>query len=59
MVTTYETLVSDMQGRSKKVKGDDNPLSRIKWWRVVLDESHAVKGEASKQLKAVVDIQVR
>jgi SWI/SNF-related matrix-associated actin-dependent regulator of chromatin subfamily A3 len=60
VVTTYETLVSDMQGRSKALRNKEpNPLACIKWWRVVLDESHAVKGEASKQLKAVVDIQAR
>lgn len=59
VVTTYETLVSDFQGRSKKVKGEPNPLACIKWWRVVLDESHAVKGDTSKQLKAVLGIHVR
>jgi hypothetical protein len=58
VVTTYETLVSDMQGRSKKVQGEPNPLARIKWWRVVCDESHAVKDLSSKALKAVVNIQV-
>lgn len=61
VVTTYETLSSDMLGRTKSanVKGDPNPLTQIKWWRIVLDESHAVKGEASKQLKAVMAVQVR
>ena len=50
-----------MQGRSKVTakKGDANPLAKIKWWRIVLDESHAVKGEASKQLKAVIELQAR
>lgn len=59
VVTTYETLVSDMQGRSKKVKGDANPLARVKWWRIVLDESHAVKDLSSKALSAVRNVQVR
>jgi hypothetical protein len=58
VVTTYETLLSDFQGRTTRVTGEVNPLARIKWWRVVLDESHALKDLSSKALKAVVNIQV-
>lgn len=53
VVTTYETLSSDMQGRSKKVKGDSNPVPNIKWHRVVLDESHAIKDQSTKSFKAI------
>jgi SNF2 family DNA or RNA helicase len=59
VVTTYETLSSDFQGRSRKVKGDSNPVAKVKWWRVVLDESHAVKDSATKAFKAIDIIQVR
>lgn len=58
VVTTYETLSSDMQGRSKKVKtGDANPVPRIHWHRVVLDESHAIKDQSTKSFKAIDAIQ--
>lgn len=57
VVTTYETLSSDMQGRSKKVKGDSNPVASIQWHRLVLDESHAVKDQSSRAFKAIDAIQ--
>lgn len=60
VVTTYETLASDMAGRSKSLADKEaNPLPKIKWWRLVLDESHTVKDMARKQSKAVISIQVR
>lgn len=57
MLTSLTLLV--VQGRSKKVTGEANPLACIKWWRIVFDESHAVKGDASKALKAVQALHVR
>lgn len=54
VVTTYATLAAD---RFDKVGGGDGPLHAVEWRRVILDESHTIKGDnhhssACKQLSA-------
>ncbi|KAK9827580.1 hypothetical protein WJX81_000554 [Elliptochloris bilobata] len=64
VIATYQTLGSDFQLESGRmisagldVKKDRNyfpPLGRIKWHRVVLDESHTIKFGNTKQAKACI-----
>lgn len=42
VVTTYNTLASDAS-RCK----NGGPLQRIRWWRVICDESHTLRNETS------------
>ena len=63
-MTTYAVLASDYGARfKKKPKGDKNapaelvpgycaPLQQIHWWRIVLDESHAIKTSTNAQSQA-------
>lgn len=53
VVTTYETLSSDSLGRTKKCSGDKDPVPRIHWHRLVLDESHAIKDQSTKSFQAI------
>jgi len=42
VVTTYNTLASDASRCS-----DGGPLQKIRWWRVICDESHTIRNETS------------
>ena len=59
VVTTYAVLASDYAGNTKEAKACITsgrrwtpPLERLAWWRVVLDESHTIKGGTTKQSRA-------
>jgi SNF2 family DNA or RNA helicase len=59
VVTTYETVAGDRTGRAKKHRGTLQPLCCIKWWRLVLDDSHSIKDASSEAAQAVRAIQVQ
>jgi hypothetical protein len=49
VVTTYETLASDLIYHSKKEgAGYCPPLEQIRWWRVICDESHVMRSSSGK-----------
>jgi SNF2 family DNA or RNA helicase len=49
VVTTYETLASDLHYHSKKKgAGYCPPLEQIRWWRVICDESHVMRSSSGK-----------
>ena len=55
VITTYHVLASDLNARSQAAKAASAsqgsnyiPLSsRVRWWRIVLDESHNIKGDTA------------
>ncbi|KAF2267626.1 hypothetical protein CC78DRAFT_511815 [Lojkania enalia] len=47
--TTYATVAAEYN------RGD-NPLSKINWFRIVLDEAHDVRNRATKQYQAVASL---
>ena len=56
VVTTYATLSSDDNYHRKKHTGSDPyvPIcGKFKWWRIILDESHAMKSTATMHSKSI------
>lgn len=50
IVTTYQTLGSDLRMYLKKSQDNDSlpfpAVLRVRWWRVIFDESHCIKSTA-------------
>nr|XP_043610640.1 putative SWI/SNF-related matrix-associated actin-dependent regulator of chromatin subfamily A member 3-like 1 [Erigeron canadensis] len=46
VLTTYSTLGSELDLAN-------DPIKKIEWWRVILDEAHIIKNHTSKQSTAV------
>lgn len=56
VVTTYHTLASDINYHAKKSKNAErycSPCEQVRWWRVICDESHVMRGN-SMSTKAVL-----
>ena len=56
VVTTYAVLSSDNTYWRKKSKDPDSyvsPCQKLRWWRIILDESHAIKQKTSAHTNAV------
>jgi hypothetical protein len=51
VITTYSTLTSDNKSNSKI-----NPLKRVNWFRLVLDEGHMIRNPSAQQTKAVLEL---
>jgi len=64
IVTTYATLSSDDGYWRKQYEQKNNdglfvpPCEKIRWWRVILDESHAIKEINTKHTQSVKKLQV-
>ena len=59
VVTTYSTLASDINFWYKKSKDKANyiaPCEEIQWWRVICDESHALKDMKTVHFKALSNL---
>ena len=57
VVTTYSTMASDSH-RMAAAKGPHYvpPLMRVRWHRIILDESHCLKGASTQQSRACRDL---
>lgn len=56
VLTTYSTLSSDV---SAKARGGGGVLSRIRWYRVVLDEAHLIKNPKAKCSRSAFSLESR
>jgi SNF2 family DNA or RNA helicase len=57
VVTTYATLSSDSNYHAKKAGADFcPPCEQIRWWRIICDESHALKDGNTQTSKAIRSI---
>ncbi|KAI7734849.1 hypothetical protein M8C21_025477, partial [Ambrosia artemisiifolia] len=52
VLTTYSTLGSELDSSS-------DPIKKIDWWRVILDEAHIIKNHKAKQSNAVNKLNAR
>nr|GEX03070.1 putative SWI/SNF-related matrix-associated actin-dependent regulator of chromatin subfamily A member 3-like 1 [Tanacetum cinerariifolium] len=52
VLTTYSTLGSELESM-------DDPIKKIEWWRVILDEAHIIKNHKSKLSCAVTGINAK
>lgn len=58
VVTTYAVLASDMQRYEKNKskagsKWGSPPCERVRWWRIICDESHCLRSAQTKQTQAI------
>ncbi len=54
VITTYSVVASEFDKRSKKMKnGAVSPLQQTNWFRIVLDEAHMIREQATRQSKAI------
>lgn len=51
VITTYSVIAADADKRSRN--RPRNPLAEINWFRIVLDEGHIIREQATRQSKAV------
>jgi len=57
VVTTYQTLASDATYHAKK--GGANycaPCEQVRWWRIICDESHALREASTMRSMAVMNL---
>lgn len=47
---------SDGEAKSVKTAGENSPLAKIKWKRVILDEAHRIKNHTTKANKVICSI---
>jgi len=59
VVTTYETLASDITYHKNKSKDKDNycaPCEEIRWWRIICDESHVLRSSNNNKSTAIMNL---
>ncbi|KAF4625000.1 hypothetical protein G7Y89_g13166 [Cudoniella acicularis] len=56
VITTYGSVASEFNYRSKK-KAGNYPLEEMNWFRIVLDEAHMIREQATQQSKAICRLQ--
>ena len=61
VITTYSVASSDFDRRGKKMRkgGAASPLEQINWFRIVLDEAHMIREQATRQSKAICTLSAR
>lgn len=52
IITTYQIVSSEFSGRGSK-KGEGSPLYQTNFFRIVLDEAHSIREQASRQSQAI------
>ncbi|KAL8969589.1 MAG: hypothetical protein Q9183_001935 [Haloplaca sp. 2 TL-2023] len=52
IITTYHIVASEFAGRGNK-QGKDSPLFETNFFRIVLDEAHSIREQATKQSQAI------
>ncbi|KAI1075619.1 SNF2 family N-terminal domain-containing protein [Whalleya microplaca] len=56
ILTTYGSVASEVQARNRGKVGP-YPLEEVGWFRVVLDEAHMIREQATLQFKAICRLQ--
>lgn len=54
VITTYSTVLSDLSGKSSK-RGV-SPLTQLNFFRIVLDEAHAIREQTAAQTQAILNL---
>ncbi|KAL8711990.1 MAG: hypothetical protein Q9220_003686 [cf. Caloplaca sp. 1 TL-2023] len=52
IITTYQIISSEFSGRGSK-RGESSPLFQTNFFRLVLDEAHSIREQATRQSQAV------
>ncbi|KAL9031346.1 MAG: hypothetical protein Q9196_000601, partial [Gyalolechia fulgens] len=52
IITTYQIVSSEYSGRGTR-KGDGSPLFQTNFFRIVLDEAHSIREQATRQSQAI------
>ncbi|KAL8832956.1 MAG: hypothetical protein Q9170_004616 [Blastenia crenularia] len=52
IITTYQIVSSEFSSRGSK-KGEGSPLFQTNFYRIVLDEAHSIREQATKQSQAI------
>ena len=57
VVTTYQVLAKDASYHARKA-GDDYcaPCERVRWWRIICDESHSLRNDNTIKSAAVMNL---
>jgi SNF2 family DNA or RNA helicase len=55
IITTYSTIHSEISGRGAKA-GRVSPLSKMNFFRIVLDEAHTIRERNAAQTKAIMSL---
>ena len=54
VITTYAVVASDLAGRKKRASTDkESPLILTNFFRIVLDEAHAIREQGTRQSQAI------
>ncbi|KAL1956904.1 hypothetical protein VTO42DRAFT_6651 [Malbranchea cinnamomea] len=57
VITTYSTVLSDIAGKSSK-RGE-SPLTQMNFFRIVLDEAHAIREQNAAQSQAIFRLEAQ
>ena len=57
VITTYSTVLSDISGKSAKRR--ESPLAQMNFFRIVLDEAHAIREQAAAQSQAIFKLEAQ